>query len=104
MILDNIIEKRKIRLEAEKKAFPLDTLQSAVESGSRGTKDFKSALNQSGISIIAEIKKASPSKGLIQPDFDPLRIAREYKRSGARLSPCLPKRISSGKKRIPYKS
>lgn len=86
MILDKIIEKRKIRLEAEKQAFTMDTLRRAVE-GSRGnTRDFKAALTkdgQNGISIIAEIKKASPSKGLIKSDFDPLRIAREYEQSGA---------------------
>lgn len=83
MILDTIIEKRSIRLEAEKQAVSLDVMKRAAESrrGSKGC--FKAALMQGGISIIAEIKKASPSKGLIKSDFDPLRIAREYERSGA---------------------
>lgn len=83
MILDKIIEKRKIRLEAEKQALPLDTLRRAAESSRCNTRDFKAALRQGGMSIIAEIKKASPSKGIIKSDFDPLRIAREYEQSGA---------------------
>jgi len=46
-------------------------------------RDFPSALKKEGINIIAEIKKASPSKGIIREDFDPVKIAKVYQENGA---------------------
>jgi indole-3-glycerol phosphate synthase len=55
--------------------------QAAAQTASR--RDFRAALVANPPSIIAEIKKASPSKGVLNPDFDPVCIATTYKRGGA---------------------
>ncbi|MZQ98724.1 MAG: indole-3-glycerol phosphate synthase TrpC [Acidaminobacter sp.] len=89
MILDEIVEKRKIQLakeisavgREEMKRMALEIADSA--SPERATKGFAKALAAEGLSIIAEVKKASPSKGLIQPDFHPAEVAAAYERSGA---------------------
>ena len=84
IMLDEIVEKTKQRIENEKKIIPLDDLKNEV-SEMDITMDFpfKKALSEDGISIIAEVKKASPSKGLISEDFDYLSIARDYENAGA---------------------
>jgi len=79
MILDTIVA-RKHEEVAELKRRGLPTLAQAV-APPRG---FINALvSAPGVAIIAEAKKASPSKGVIQPDFDPVRIARNYQQGGA---------------------
>ena len=49
----------------------------------RGRRDFRQALSSRAPAIIAEIKKASPSKGVLARDFDPMRLARQYEAGGA---------------------
>lgn len=61
-------------------------LREAIQRRGSGVRDFASALAQprrGDIGLIAEVKKASPSLGVIRPDFDAVRIAREYEASGA---------------------
>jgi indole-3-glycerol phosphate synthase len=63
---------------------PLDELKERVKAAP-APKDFLAALNQSSHkpALIAEVKKASPSKGIIRADFDPVEIAQAYERGGA---------------------
>ena len=79
MILDTIVA-RKYEEVAALKERGLPRLDRPVEA----PRGFIRALTTApGVAIIAEAKKASPSKGVIQPDFDPVRIARNYKQGGA---------------------
>lgn len=79
MILDTIVA-RKYEEVAELKRRGLPTLSRPI-APPRGF--IRALVNAPGVAIIAEAKKASPSKGVIQLDFDPVRIARNYKQGGA---------------------
>ncbi len=79
-ILNEIITYKREELSATKSSVSLSDLQSRI-GDSGPTKSFKSALKRNkgeAIKLIAELKKASPSKGLIRSDFDPSRIASIY--------------------------
>ncbi|MGN0164399.1 MAG: indole-3-glycerol phosphate synthase TrpC [Candidatus Ornithomonoglobus sp.] len=83
MILDKLIESTKKRVEAAKSEKSPAQLIRELDKTELKPPRFKKALTDyDGVSIIAEIKKASPSKGLIRPDFDPIKIAAEYSQSG----------------------
>ncbi len=82
MILEKIVADNRLQLEARKRSFPMAELQRvALEQPT--PLDFASALRGERVQIIAEVKKASPSKGIIRPDFNPVEIARTYAGNGA---------------------
>ena len=83
MILDTIVAKKKEELALLKKrgiTLPESFLGCEIE-GPRGFR--KALLDYQGVSVIAEVKKASPSKGVICEDFQPVEIARNYEERGA---------------------
>jgi indole-3-glycerol phosphate synthase len=84
-ILDKIIADKKTEIEHRKSQVSLDQLKEEVRS-MRKCRNFYKAVtkaNRRGINVIAEVKKASPSAGVIREDFDPVAIARTYKKCGA---------------------
>ena len=82
-ILDQLADYARIRTEQAKANRSLESVREEALSLPRGTFAFEEALKAPGISFICECKKASPSKGLIAPDFPYLQIAREYELAGA---------------------
>ena len=83
MILDTIVAHKRIELEDDKQRRPLDTLKRKIRD-LPPTRDFRAALSTpNSIHLIAEVKKKSPSKGIIRADFDPVGIARTYAENGA---------------------
>lgn len=83
MILDTIADYARLRVEQLKKDKPLAEIRQAALALPVGNFIFEKVLRTNGISIIAEIKKASPSKGIIAPNFAPLVQAKAYKEAGA---------------------
>lgn len=87
-ILEEIAEKTRERIRKEKRQFPLDQLKTLAEKAPQQP-SFLETLKKPGMSYICEVKKASPSKGLIAPEFPHLEIAKEYKAAGASAISCL---------------
>jgi indole-3-glycerol phosphate synthase len=82
-ILEEIVEQTTSDLKKRKRKVSFNDLGS-MELYEKDSKNFKSALQlKNDVAIIAEIKKASPSKGLIRNDFDPQKIAGQYRDGGA---------------------
>ena len=82
-ILQTIAEHARIRMEQARRERPLHELRDEAEQMADLPSSFEDALRSEDIAFICECKKASPSKGLIAPDFPYLQIAREYEEAGA---------------------
>lgn len=87
MILDEIVANKKDEVKNRKMVFPLSELKARIKD-LPDTKGFKNAIardkeKDAPVRLIAEIKKASPSKGIIREDFNPQRIACIYQEGGA---------------------
>lgn len=87
-ILEQIIARKRERLAAAKRQVPLKELRATMPTVT-GSGRFLRALQRAGVNIIAEIKRRSPSQGVIRADFDPATIARSYTAGGAAAISCL---------------
>ena len=87
-ILDEIVAAKRGELADARRAAPLADLERAAAGLARPL-NLSGALLGGGVRLIAEVKKASPSRGLLSPDFDPERLAATYVANGAAAVSCL---------------
>jgi indole-3-glycerol phosphate synthase len=83
-ILEKIVAQKKLDVALLKEQLPLDKLQKLTLQNKTKAPSFYESLCQDGPSIIAEIKRHSPSKGPLRPELDPIELATEYEQNGAR--------------------
>ena len=83
MILDKLAQSTRKRVELEKKNIPLEVVKEKALNMPKENFEFEKALAKKGINFICEVKKASPSKGIIAEDFLYVKIAKEYEKAGA---------------------
>lgn len=89
-ILDQLADYARQRVAADAQVHPLDVLKELAQQGGIGNgKAFREALAAPGMRFICEVKKASPSKGIISAEFPYLDIARSYEQAGADCISCL---------------
>ena len=82
-ILDELALSAKKRTETAKSKISFEEIKDMAYNLPKGSFEFENALKKDDIAFICECKKASPSKGLIAPDFPYLKIAKEYEEAGA---------------------
>lgn len=89
VILNTIAEYTKERYQKIMADKPLEEVKAQALAMPKGNFEFEKALKKNALSFICEVKKASPSKGVIAEDFSYLDIAREYENAGAAAISCL---------------
>lgn len=89
MILDNILDRRREQLEQEKYICSPADMKARAADAAFSHMSFSAAIKKNTLSVISEVKKASPSKGLICENFDPVCIAVQYEKNGAEAISCL---------------
>src|SRR3954468_18733034 len=85
-ILDQITETKRAEVAQRKQAVPIEQLKETIQTLGRPRNFFQAVSKKpvnKPLNLIAEVKKASPSAGVIRPDFDPVKIAQEYAAAGA---------------------
>lgn len=82
-VLQRIVATKIEEVKAAREALPLKDLQAKVAADNKPRRGFAAALRAADIGIIAEIKKASPSKGIINHNFAPALFAQQYEQAGA---------------------
>lgn len=81
-VLDRILEARRSELEHRKKVLPETALKYGVKAATP-LRDFRAALSRNACNVIAELKPASPSRGVLRDPFDPVALAKDLESSGA---------------------
>jgi indole-3-glycerol phosphate synthase len=81
-VLDRIIAGRRVAIAHRKKSVPETVLRYGVKQA-QPVRDFAAALSRDSLNVIAELKKASPSRGLIRAEFDPVALAKGFEAAGA---------------------
>jgi len=81
-VLDRILEARRAEVEHRKKVLPETALKYGVKAATP-LRDFRAALSRGACNVIAELKPASPSRGVLRDPFDPIALAKDLESSGA---------------------
>lgn len=82
-ILTRIVERRRETIAHRKRVLPEAALRLAVEKKAPPARDFAAALSRAGLNVIAELKKASPSRGILRADYHPAELATKLEAVGA---------------------
>lgn len=83
MILQQILRSKAEEVPAARARRPLEQVKAEAWAAPPARGFYRALAEPAGVQVIAEVKKASPSKGVIRPDFDPVAIARAYESAGA---------------------
>src|SRR5437867_12834898 len=91
-VLEQILQTKREEVEQRKQARPIDTLKATIATLGRPRNFFQAVTKKTKKppNLIAEVKKASPSAGVIRADFDPVKIAQQYPAGGADALSVLP--------------